>query len=223
LKILLVEDSQRLQRSISAGLRAVGHTVDQAFDGKQALGFTESYEYDVIILDLMLPQIDGLTVLATLRKRNNRCYVLILSARDQIEDRIQGLDHGADDYLVKPFSFDELVSRLRALSRRRTEVHTPVIDLPPLHIDTVTCQVSCAGQSIWLTPTEFSLLEYLARRCGQVITHQQLIDQLCDATAGITRNAIEVHISSLRKKLKKSGVPPLIKTRRGFGYLIEKP
>ncbi len=223
MKVLLVEDSQRLQRSISAGLRAVGHAVDQAFDGRQALEFAGTYEYDVIILDLMLPKVDGLTVLSTLRQRRNRSYVLILSARDQTEDRIQGLDHGADDYLVKPFSFDELVSRLRALSRRRTDVHTPVIDLPPLHIDSVTCQATCAGENLSLTPTEFSLLEYLARRRGQVITHQQLIDQLRDATAGITRNAIEVHISSLRKKLKQSGAPPLIRTRRGFGYLIEKP
>ena len=129
MKLLLVEDSERLQRSLSAGLRKAGFTVDQAFDGEQALACTAVNRYDAIILDLMLPKIDGLTVLARLRSDGNDCQVLILSANDQTEDRVRGLDLGADDYLVKPFSFDELVSRLQALNRRRSGVKNPVIEI----------------------------------------------------------------------------------------------
>lgn len=222
MKILLVEDSQRLQRSISTGLRTTGHAVDQACDGRQALDFAEIYAYDVIILDLMLPKIDGLTVLKELRRQKNRTGVLILSAMDQTEDRIRGLDLGADDYLVKPFSFDELVSRIRALSRRRFDSKNPDIEIGALHIDTVSREASCCGRSLGLTPSEFALLEYLAWRRGQVFSHQQLVDRLYEAAADVTKNAVEAHISALRKKLKASGAPPLIKTRRGFGYLIEK-
>lgn len=221
MKILLVEDSQRLQRSISVGLRTHGYNVDQAYNGRQALEFLESYSYDMVILDLMLPQIDGLTVLKELRRKQNRSYVLILSARDQTEDRILGLDLGADDYLVKPFSFDELLSRIRALSRRPPDYHSTDIHIDNLHIDTALRQARLNGHSLLLTPTELSLLEYLARNRGRVITPAQLIDQLYDASAEVSRNAIEAHVSSLRRKLKSAGAPPLISTRRGFGYVIE--
>ncbi len=222
MKVLLVEDSLRLQRSISAGLRASGHAVDQAFDGNQALSFTDSYEYDVVILDLLLPKVDGLTVLRLLRQRNFDTHVLILSAKDQAEDRIRGLDLGADDYLVKPFSFDELVSRIRALSRRRPGYQSTDIHVDALHIDTAACQASVSGCVVALTPTEFSLLEFLARRRGQAVTHRQLIDQVYEASADVSKNAIEAHISSLRRKLKMAGAPSVINTRRGFGYMIEK-
>ena len=221
MKILLVEDSQRLQRSISVGLRTNGYIVDQAYDGRRALEFLESYSYDMVILDLMLPQIDGLTVLRELRRKQKRSYVLILSARDQTEDRIRGLDFGADDYLVKPFSFDELVSRIRALARRFPDYQPRGINIENLHIDTALRQAELDGHPLSLTPMEFSLLEYLARCRGRVITPRQLIDQLYDASAEVSRNAIEAHVSSLRRKLKSAGAPPLISTRRGFGYLIE--
>ncbi|MCG7981560.1 MAG: response regulator transcription factor [Candidatus Thiodiazotropha lotti] len=221
MKILLVEDSVRLQRSLSAGLKRHGFSVDQAFDGEQALTYIRHNRYDTILLDLVLPKIDGLNVLSTLRNEGNNDQVLILSANDQTEDRIRGLDLGADDYMVKPFSFDELVSRLRALNRRHSGIKNPVLDISGVKIDTVSRLVSFNEQVVNLTPHEFKLLDYLAHRRGRVFSHDQLIDQLYDAASYVTRNAVEAHISSLRKRLKESGAPGLVKTRRGFGYLVE--
>ena len=221
MKLLLVEDSERLQRSLTTGLQKSGFTVDQAFDGEQALACIAVHHYDAIILDLMLPKIDGLGVLSKLRENGNDCHVLILSANDQTEDRIRGLDLGADDYLVKPFSFDELVSRLRALNRRGSGVKTPAIEIGGVTIDTVARQVSFDDKPVTLTPHEYRLLEYLAGRRGRVFSHDQLIDQLYDMSSYVTRNAVEAHISSLRKRLRAAGAPQLVETRRGFGYLIE--
>ena len=221
MKLLLVEDSERLQRSLSTGLKKHGFVVDQAFDGEQALAFTAVNQYDAIILDLMLPKIDGLTVLSTLRSEGKDCHVLILSAKDQTEDRVRGLDLGADDYLVKPFAFNELVSRLHALDRRRSGVKNPVIEIDGIKVDSVTQQVFFDDQPVALTPHEYQLLEFLARRRGRVFSHDQLIDQLYDACSYVTRNAVEAHVSALRKRLNLAGAPNPIKTRRGFGYLIE--
>lgn len=221
MKLLLVEDSERLQRSLSTGLKKHGFAVDQAYDGAEALNYLASHKYEAIILDLMLPKIDGLGVLAKLRRDGNDCHVLILSANDQTEDRVRGLDLGADDYLVKPFSFEELVSRLRALNRRRSGVKNPVIMIDGVKIDTVARQVSFADTPVSLTPYEYRLIEFLARRRGRVYSHDQLIDQLYNAGSYVTRNAVEAHVSSLRKRLKAAGAPKLVKTRRGFGYLIE--
>ena len=221
MKLLLVEDSERLQRSLSIGLKKHGFALDQAFDGEQALAYTAVNEYDAIILDLILPKIDGLRVLSTLRAEGKDCHVLILSANDQTEDRVRGLDLGADDYLVKPFAFDELVSRLHALDRRRSGVKNPLIEFEGVKIDSVARQIFFDDQLISLTPHEYRLIEFLARRKGRVFSHDQLIDQLYDAGSYVTRNAVEAHICSLRKRLKSVGAPNLIKTRRGFGYLIE--
>jgi len=221
MKLLLVEDSERLQRSLTAGLQKNGFTVDQALDGESALACIAVNRYDAIILDLMLPRIDGLTVLGRLRADGNDCHVLILSANDQTEDRVRGLDLGADDYLVKPFSFDELVSRLRALNRRGSGVKTPAISIDGVTIDSVARQVSFDEAVISLTPHEYRLLEFLASRRGRVFSHDQLIDQLYDMSSYVTRNAVEAHVSSLRKRLQAAGAPKLVKTRRGFGYLIE--
>ena len=221
MKILLVEDSERLQRSLITGLHKSGFTVDQAFDGKQALAFVASNQYEVIILDLMLPEIDGFTVLAQIRRDGNDVHVLILSANDQTDDRIKGLDLGADDYLVKPFSFDELVSRLRALSRRRNGTKNPVIEIEGVKIHSVSRYVYYKGKEVPLTPHEYNLLEYMVRRRGQVFSHEQLIEQIYDACSYVSKNAVEAHISSLRKKLALVDAPQLVKTRRGFGYLIE--
>ena len=221
MKILLVEDSERLQRSLVTGLHKSGFTVDQAFDGRQALAFVASNQYEAIILDLMLPDINGLTVLAKIRKDGNDVHVLILSANDQTDDRIKGLDLGADDYLVKPFSFDELVSRLRALSRRRNGAKNPVIEIEGVKIHSVSRYVYYNDKEVPITPHEFNLLEYMARRRGRVFSHEQLIEQIYDACSYVTRNAVEAHISALRKRLASVDAPPLVKTRRGFGYVIE--
>jgi len=221
MKLLLVEDSERLQRSLSTGLRKHGFTLDQAFDGEQALAYTATNQYDVIVLDLMLPRIDGLTVLSKIRSEGNDCHVLILSANDQTEDRVRGLDLGADDYLVKPFAFNELVSRLGALNRRRCGVKNPVVEIEGVKVDSVARQVVFDNQPVALTPHEYQLLEFMARRRGRVFSHDQLIDQLYDAGSYVTRNAVEAHISSLRKRLHSVGAPKLVQTRRGFGYLVE--
>jgi len=221
MKLLLVEDSERLQRSLSTGLKKHGFTVDQAFDGEQALAYIATNQYDAIVLDLILPRIDGLTVLSKIRSDGNDCHVLILSANDQTEDRVRGLDLGADDYLVKPFAFNELVSRLGALNRRRSGVKNPVVEIEGVKVDSVARQVVFDDQPVALTPHEYQLLEFLARRRGRVFSHDQLIDQLYDAGSYVTRNAVEAHISSLRKRLHSVGAPKLVQTRRGFGYLVE--
>ena len=221
MKLLLVEDSERLQRSLSTGLKKHGFTLDQAFDGEQALAYIAVNQYDAIILDLMLPKIGGLTVLSKLRSDGKDCHVLILSANDQTEDRVRGLDLGADDYLVKPFAFDELVSRLHALDRRRSGVKNPIIEIDGLKIDSVARLVLFNDEAITLTPHEYRILEFMACRRGRIFSHDQLIDQLYDAGSYVTRNAIEAHISSLRKRLSNAGAPKLVQTRRGFGYLVE--
>jgi len=221
MKILLVEDSERLQRSLITGLHKSGFSVDQAFDGKQALAFAASNEYEVIILDLMLPEIDGLTVMAKIRSQGNDVHILILSANDQTEDRIRGLDLGADDYLVKPFAFDELVSRLRALSRRSNGTKNPLIEIEGVKIHSVSRYVYYDGKEVPFTPHEYNIFEFMARRRGRVFSQEQLIEHIYDACSFVTRNALEAHISGLRKRLASVNAPPLIKTRRGFGYLIE--
>ena len=221
MKVLLVEDSERLQRSLLTGLHQSGFSIDQAFDGKQALEFVASNQYEVIILDLMLPKIDGLTVLTSIRKRGNDAHILILSANDQTEDRIRGLDLGADDYLVKPFAFDELVSRLRALSRRSNGTKNPLIEIEGVKIHSVSRYVYFDGKEVPFTPHEYNIFEFMARRRGRVFSQEQLIEYIYDACSYVTRNALEAHISGLRKRLASVNAPPLIKTRRGFGYLIE--
>jgi len=223
MKILLVEDSHKLQRSLGAGLVSSGFALDQAYDGEEAARFLAAGEYDCIVLDLMIPKIDGLELLKRLRAKGTDSHVLILSAKDQVEDRIQGLDLGADDYLVKPFSFDELVSRIRAVTRRlRKDARgaSTCMSIGPVMVDTVARQVTAHGYSMNLTPHEYSLVELLGRRRGQVFSHDQIIQRLYSSNHDVTRNAVEAHVSALRRKLKAAGVEELISTRRGFGYYI---
>lgn len=221
--MLIVEDSRVLQRSLRAGLSNLGFTVDQAFDGLEAEGYLKSNTYDVVLLDLMLPKIDGLEVLKRLRKRNDKVHVVILSAKGEIPDRTRGLDLGADDYLVKPFSFDELVARLRAQYRRVSEqssVGQTLLEIGGLKINTINRLVTVGETPISLTPSEYKILELLCNRRGQTFSHDQLIDRLYRADQEVTRNAIEAHVSSLRRKMNAAGVTGLILTRRGFGYYV---
>ena len=223
MKVLLVEDSESLQRSLGAGLGRSGFVLDQARDGYEAQAFLQAGGYDVVVLDLMIPGIDGFELLARLRRRGDATFVLILSARDRIEDRVRGLDLGADDYLVKPFAFDELVSRLRALARRERvpgQGGDKTLRHGALVLDTVARSVSWEGQVLALTPSELTLLEVLLRRPDQVFTHDQLIDRVYPSERAVTRNALEAHVSTLRRKLRAAGAPSLIETRRGFGYLV---
>lgn len=220
-RLLIVEDSERLQRSLRAGLESLNHRIDQAFDGRQALDLLATETYDVIILDLMIPEVGGLEVLGRMRSMGLEQQVLILSAMDSTADRIRGLDMGADDYLIKPFSFDELVSRIRALTRRDSRSRNPVLKVEELEIDTIATRARYQGEELALSPAQFGLLQCLVRYRGRTFSQDQLIARLYPGDTEITRNTIEAHVSGLRRKLEQAGCPSLLKTRRGFGYLIE--
>lgn len=221
MKLLVIEDSERLRRSLRQGLSKTGFVVDFAVDGKEGLAFCRTNEYDVIVLDLMLPQLDGMTVLKTLREEGNTTPVLILSARDQLQDRVSGLDIGADDYLVKPFAFDELCARIKAIARRRFESESPLVVIGGITVDVGKRQVLARGQSIALTPTEYGIIECLVLNRGRVLSKDKLLDQLRSSEIDVTSNVVEVFVSNLRKKLSEVGIDELIITRRGYGYVIE--
>jgi DNA-binding response OmpR family regulator len=218
MRLLLIEDSERLRRSLARGLRKESYAVDVAADGREGLWYASENVYDVIILDLMLPGMDGLTLLRTLRERGNETYVLILSARDMVEDRVQGLSLGADDYLVKPFAFPELCARLNALVRRSYGAKTPQLQVGNLTVDTRAHQVLQGATPLPLTLREYGLIELLARRSGKVVSRQELWDHLYEVDSETASNVIEVMICSLRRKLGPDA--DLIKTRRGQGYVL---
>lgn len=221
MKILVVEDSPKLQKSLRTGLRRLGYTVDVATDGAQGIAYALQGNYDVVVLDLMLPKKSGLEVLQEIRRARRKTEIMILSARDRTTDRVNGLQLGADDYLVKPFSFDELHARIQALVRRRFNQKTPIIDLGQIRIDT-SLHIAYRGSDCFeFTPNEMAILEYLAFNRGRIITVETLLDRINDSNSYSSRNSIEVHVSGLRKKLRAQGVEGLVKTRRGFGYFVD--
>jgi DNA-binding response OmpR family regulator len=220
--ILLVEDYAPLARSVGQGLREAGYAVDVATDGEDALAWADTQEYDAIILDLMLPKLDGLSVLERLRRKRKASPVLILTARDRIEDRVKGLDLGADDYLVKPFAFQELLARVRAIVRRRYGSPSSVIRIADLEIDTTARTVIRAGTAIVLSGREYALLEYLAARRDQVVSRSEIRDHVYDFDSEPASNVIDVYIRYLRKKIDEDHPIKLIHTRRGLGYLLGK-
>jgi two-component system OmpR family response regulator len=221
--VLLVEDSRRLQESLGTGLRRCGYAVDAATDGEAGLRYARHNEYDVIILDLMLPKVDGLTVLRSLRDEGVDTHVLVLTARDTVNDRVNGLRKGADDYLVKPFSFEELLARLEALVRRRYHAKNPVITIGPLRVDTTARTVSRDGDEIRLSKREYALLEYLAYRKGQIVDRKQIEDHLYGEHNFPMSNAVDRVVCMLRKKIDSPGNPDLLATRRGLGYVLDEP
>ncbi len=227
MKVLIVEDSERLRRSLEVGLRKSGFVVDVSLCSRMewwtrisGLEFALAGGYDAIVLDLMLPGRSGFELLANLRGAGSDVCVLILSARDQVEDRVLGLDRGADDYLVKPFAFEELVARLRSLSRRRHRNVKPTIHLGEVTIDLARNEALRDGRSLELTASELRLLEALALRRGRIVSKRDLVDLLHDADASVTENAIEVLISGLRRKLGADASAAL-RTRRGLGYVLD--
>ena len=220
MRLLLVEDSDRLRRSLARGLRKEGYAIDVAADGPEGLWAATENTYDVIILDLMLPGIDGLTLLSTLRERGISTQILILSAKDMVEDRVQGLSLGADDYLVKPFSFAELCARIQALVRRSYGAKSPVLRVGDLSVDTNARQVLLGGRAVGLTAREYGLIELLVRRAGEVVGRRELWEHLYEFDSETASNVIEVMICSLRRKLGPGA--SLIKTRRGQGYLVSR-
>jgi len=216
MRVLIVEDEPRLLRSLTKALREEGYAVDAAAAGDEGLYKGESYDYDAIVLDIMLPRLDGWEVLERLRKQK-QTPVLLLTARDGTKDRVRGLDAGADDYLVKPFDLPELLARLRALIRRAAGQGRPQIEVGSVLIDTRARSVTRAGQPVTLTAREYAILEYLALHRGEVVTRTALYDHLFDEHEDTLSNLLDVHIFSIRKKLGRD----LITTRRGYGYSIQ--
>jgi DNA-binding response OmpR family regulator len=221
MRALVVEDYPPLSTSLAQGLREQGYAVDVTGDGAEGLWYAQTSAYDVIVLDLMLPRLDGRELLRRIRREGNTTPVLILTARDTVEDRVAGLDLGADDYLVKPFAFEELSARLRALIRRRHQVASSVLTIADLEIDTGARSVRRAGQPIALSAREYALLEYLAHRRGQVVTRGDLWDHLYDFAAEPQSNVLDVYVGYLRRKIDDGHAIKLIHTRRGQGYVLD--
>ena len=220
MRILVVEDHPMLRRSLTDGLREERYAVDAAASGTEAGHLIQSTPYDCVILDLMLPGRSGLDVLGEMRRHGNRSPVLCLTARDALEDRIRGLDSGADDYLVKPFEWDELLARVRALLRRGHGVADPVVRVGDLEIDTLAKSARRARQAISLTAREYALLEYLALRAGQVVSRSEVWEHLYDMNDESTSNVVDVYVGYLRNKVDKPFASKLIHTRRGLGYVL---
>jgi DNA-binding response OmpR family regulator len=220
MRLLIVEDSDSLGRSLRHGLERAGWRTTIAADGAAALDLLANASFDALLLDLMLPKKSGCTVLQELRRRGNPLLVLVLSARDRVEDRIRALELGADDYLVKPFSFDELEARLRALWRRRYARTGPKISLGTLEVDLEQRRVARGAEPLHLTTGELALLELLLLRRGQVVTQETILQEVHPHGEEVGSNVIEVLISHLRRKLGAAD-GSLIQTRRGLGYLIE--
>jgi len=220
MRLLVIEDYRPLQQSLTKGLREAGFAVDTTRDGAEGLWYAMGSEYDVIILDLMLPGIDGLEILRKLRAKGLKSHVLILTAKDTLEDRVTGLDLGADDYLVKPFAFQELLARVRALLRRRYRQKNPRIKVKDLRIDLSTQRVWRGRQEIQLTPREYALLEYLAMRAGQTVSRTDIWEHLYEFNSSASSNVVDVYIGYLRRKIERPDRPRLIHTVRGRGYLL---
>lgn len=221
MKILIIEDEKRLARLLKLGLEENGFTVDLAHDGSEGRFQAENYPYDAVVLDLMLPEVDGLTILSSLRERSDDVPIIIITARGEVEDRIKGLNLGADDYLAKPFDLNELIARLRALIRRSRGKSSPLLTTGDLCINTNTRTVSRAGTDIPLSAREYDILAYLALNAGRVISRTELIEHVYETDYEWDSNVIDVYISYLRTKIDKEFPTPLIQTVRGAGYLLK--
>jgi len=219
-RVLLVEDHKPLLRALKRGLEEEGFAVDTAEDGEEADFKARGAGYDVVVLDLMLPKVDGLTLLRSWRKAGINMHILILTAKDTTEDKVRGLDLGADDYLTKPFQLEELMARLRALVRRRHQVKDPILRIHDLEIDTAARTVKRAGQAIHLTPREFALLQFLAFHRGKVVTRTMIWEHLYDEHDENTSNVVDVYIRYLRTKIDNNYEKKLILTRWGEGYMV---
>jgi DNA-binding response OmpR family regulator len=221
MRVLVVEDSPRLRQTVSTWLRRNGFAVDTSADGEEGLYLAESNDYDVLVLDIMLPKLDGLSLLQRLRKQRKATHVLLLTAKDTVPDRVRGLELGADDYLIKPFALEELLARVKALCRRAYGSKDPRLVITDLEIDTAARKVSRAGKAVLLQPREYALLEYLARRRGHVVTRTEIEEHIYGGDVEPASNVVDSAICSLRQKLAEANPTPLIHTRRGLGYELE--
>jgi DNA-binding response OmpR family regulator len=219
-RVLVVEDYEPIREGVAEALREAGFAVDVAADGKTGEWYARSNPYDVIILDLMLPGLDGLTILKRIRAQRLGAYVLLLTAKDQPEDRVRGLESGADDYLVKPFVLGELIARVRALVRRKYEAKDPVIRVADLEIDTNSRTVRRGARTINVSPREYALLEFLGLRAGQVVTRTDVWEHVYEFHSDAESNVVDVFVARLRRKLEADDMPRLIHTRWGQGYIL---
>ena len=225
MRILVIEDDHKIANAIKKGLEQESYAVDVSYDGKERLGSVLLKKYDLLILDRTLPSMDGIKICQMLRREKNNIPILILTAKDKLRDKIEGLNAGADDYLVKPFAFEELLARVRALLRRPEKALDDVLKVGDLELNRATFEVKRSGQKIELSGKEFALLEYLMRNPGRILTKDNIMAHVWDYDADILPNTVEVYIGYLRNKVDKSfpHEPQLIKTSRGFGYKIESP
>lgn len=221
MRVLLVEDEKSLAKTIKQGLEEEGFIVDMSHDGEEGCFMAKNYPYDALVLDVMLPVMDGFTILAHLRKHGSDIPVLMLTARSGVDDRIKGLNTGADDYLPKPFDFNELLARLRAIIRRKGGSASPVIKIADLEIDQGARAVTRAGQPVALSSKEFNILEYLASRQGKVVSRTELTEHVYDMNFDLDSNVIDVYINYLRRKIDKDFEQKLIHTVRGAGYVLK--
>lgn len=220
MRILLIEDEKKLATALKEGFEQEGWAVDWAADGEEGLDLALSEDYDVLVLDLLLPKIDGREICRRFRKKNTDTPILMLTALADVSDRVEGLNAGADDYLAKPFAFAELLARIRALYRRRSPQSAIILQVGDLKLDSVNFLVTRAGQKISLSKKEFALLEFLMRHRGQVVGKEKIMEHLWDFAADILPNTLEATVANLRKKIDKPFSKKLIQTVRGFGYKI---
>ena len=221
MRLLIIEDHQTLRESMTQYFREASFVVDHTGTGDEGLWYATEHPYDVILLDLMLPKIDGMAILKKLREKQISVFILVISARDGLEDRLDALNTGADDYLVKPFPMAEALARVHALLRRKYAQKDPVIRIGDLLLDPVKRSVSRAGQPIELTALEFRLLEYLAFRNGELVSRTDIWEHVFEDSSGGNSNVADVYIGYLRKKLNAGDLPNLIHTRRGHGFILE--
>jgi len=223
MRVLVVEDDAKLARAMAAGLGQEGYAVDVAGTGDEALGLARSHDYEAVLLDVMLPGRDGYDVCRVLRRTDRWLPVLMLTARADVADRIQGLDAGADDYLVKPFDFGELLARVRALIRRGPVERPAVVEVGGLRVDPIGRSVTCDGVAVDLSPREFAVLEYLARHAGQPVSRTQLLEHVWTDHDHASPNLVDVYVGYLRRKLGRLADPHLIHTVRGVGFQLGSP
>ena len=220
MRILVVEDEVKIARAIRRGLEREGYATEVVATGGEAILLATEQDYDAVVLDVMIPAPDGFAVCRQMRARNRWAPVLMLTARDSVDDRIRGLDAGADDYLVKPFSFGELLARLRALLRRAPAERPAILQVGDVTLDPSTHAVTRAGQPVELSAREFALLEFLMRRAGQVLTRTAILEHVWDYRYDGDSNVVDVYIGYLRRKLEEPFGAPLIRTVRGVGYVL---
>ena len=222
MRLLVVEDQKDLNKIITKHLTAEGYSVDSCFDGEEALDYIDMADYDGIILDIMMPKMDGLAVLRQMRAEGNDTPVLFLTARDAVEDRVEGLDTGASDYLIKPFAFEELLARIRAMTRKASGIQSSTFTAADLVMDTAAHTVSRGGKDITLSAKEFALLEYLLRNKGKVLSRTMIENNLWNFDYAGGTNAVDVYIRYLRKKIDDDFEQKLIHTVRGSGYILKE-